>query len=178
LDFGQLNWFQQMKTHYFVFVLALIIAGCSPSKFDRAKAKTLLDAHLSQSDITEIRFTDSGFKQAQEDQLIDTKRGQLLTSYSITDKGMDILGDLIGSRNLNTLTKERLMPKSKVGERIASIDGIADAGNGQKLVEFTTCFIFPANTSSEASRYLYTGRKGVAAFALYDDGWRIVRAQF
>jgi len=181
-----------MKTSIIITIIsaALFFTGCNKAQqqthqeepkgeLTRELAAKLLNTFLAQPSISTIEFSDSGFQKAEQDMLITN----ISPFWSkITDKGMPVFGSLlpeddsasaIPSRNFDS-GSHVLRLKSKLAEKVTSIDGIADAENGRKLVEFTTDYLFPANTPSEITQYVYSGRKAKAVFVLYDDGWRII----
>ncbi|MEI6071325.1 MAG: hypothetical protein WCS31_06005 [Verrucomicrobiae bacterium] len=166
-----------MKTHTLILLAALTLTGCFESKFDREKAEAILNKKLSQPSISTLGFSDSGFKKAEQNKLI-IEVG-FFNNYKITDKGMAVFGTLATQEQLISCgimsdNAAGLTLKLKLAEKVTSIDGIANAGNGRKLVEFTTGYLFPASTPPEITQYLYSGRQAKAVFALYDDGWRIL----
>jgi len=164
-----------MKTQALILIAAFALTGCFESKFDREKAETILNNKLSNESILQISFSDQGFEKAVAEGIVKS----FMLDCQFTDKGIKLFNSLTDNRTIEDFGMMGINPhfksKYRIGEKVKSIDGIADAGNGRKLVEFTTVYVFPASTSSEIFNYIYTGRKAQAIFALYDDGWRIIQ---
>ncbi|MCK9590031.1 MAG: hypothetical protein M0Q93_11810 [Terrimicrobiaceae bacterium] len=148
----------------------------TPNELNRVMAAEILNRKLSKPTISTVEFSKSGLEKALENKLLEQL--SFPPRCKITEKGMSIFGTIVSKdKDFFPWPLVGMGPcldlKTEIAEKISSVDGIRDLGNGMKLVEFTTDYIFPPNTPPEITQYLYSGRRGKAVFALYDDGWRI-----
>jgi len=164
-----------MKSITLILITLFSLASCRASDLNRENAKTILSQKFSQPYITDIAFTNTGHEKAEQENFVYP--GPILGAASatgFTDKGKSFFKAIINDSGISYAGGQSISLKSKLAEEVISVDGIADLGNGRKLVEFTTSYIFPQNTPPEIKEYFYSGRKAKAIFALYDDGWRLV----
>ena len=151
-------------------------------ELNREMAAMLLNERLKVPSVSEIKFSETGLQHAINDGVLDGG-GPYRTTFRFADqnKAVQIFGDLIKDPNMRMLVNfggELPCFTSPVllAEKVNSVDGIADAGFGGgtiMTVQYTTDYVFPANTSPSVSRYIYSGSKDAAMFRKYDDGWRI-----
>jgi hypothetical protein len=173
-----------------------------PQQLDRSLAETIINPSLKPmvQDTTGdpvVIFSTRGFKWALSEQLVTLRYEGRTDPANFTEKGKGILRGLYkpydpeatdaaiwiqdpmgysSYRNFyhNNVFKS-LIPISQVVE---SIDGIADLGNGEKLVEFSTKLIYPETIRDAARRYFIGGALGSATLLLYDDGWRVKKIDY
>ena len=163
------------KTTALILITALSLTISYAGDLNRDMAKTILAQKLSTPHIGSIRFTETGYQKAEQDNLV--KPPPMFGTASATfytQEGKSFFDAIIDKDSIDGGGAKSIALKTKMAEEVVSVDGIVDSGNGKKIAEFTTAYIFPKNTPPEVKSYFYSGRKASATFALYDNGWRII----
>ncbi len=99
----------------------------------------------------------------------------MVMGYSLTPEGLKAVHSITKPDYPFSGSQEpAFVLKSPINEKLVEVTGItAGPVPGVMLVEYNTNYVLTPEL--EVIRpYIFTGRKGQAAFRKYDDGWRVV----
>lgn len=152
----------------------------------RPLAQSLLKTYfsLNSSPLNRIQFIPEKLKAGVQAGVLEKQANSgfiASNDYVVSSKVMERCKTILADSSIrqDSVTGEFNIPlKSAMPQDVDEVTGIALSSDpNAATIEFTTAYLLPQELA-ELRPYLYTGHKAKATFRKFDDGWRVIDADW